>query len=80
MVLALCVRDFLCCLLKGIGKRDIVKEGPWIVEFVVPRGFQLLHGGNEVVKFFITDEGEEGGIDTGGIKGVGFIVVVCVSP
>ena len=41
--------------LEFVGERDIVEEGPGIVEFVVPGSFEVTHGGDEVVKFFIAD-------------------------
>lgn len=80
VIFAFCFRNFLCRLLEGVGKWDIVEKCPGVIKFVVPCGFQLFHGRDEFVKFFITDEREEGGIDAGGIKAVGFIVVVSVSP
>lgn len=80
VILALCFCDFLCCLFEGIGKGDIIEKGPGVVEFVVPGSFQLLHGRNEFIEFFVTDEGEESGVDAGWIKAVGFVVVLSVSP
>ena len=40
------------------GKGNIVEECPGVVELVIPRLFKLLHGGDELVKFFISDERE----------------------
>lgn len=36
-----------------IGEGDVVEEGPRVVELVVPSGFKHLHGGYELMEFFI---------------------------
>jgi hypothetical protein len=37
--------------------------------------FELLHGGEEVFQFFVADEDEECGIDSGGVWVVGGIAI-----
>ena len=65
VVVALGFGDGLSAPFELVGEGDVVEEGPGVVEFVVPRCFELFHGGNEFVEFFVADEGEEGGIDAG---------------
>ena len=57
-----CFRGGLSATFEFFGKGNVVEEGPWVVEFVVPCRFELAHGGDQGVEFFVADEGEEAGI------------------
>ena len=57
------------------GEGLVVEEGPGVVEFVVPGSFEIAHGLDHAVDFFIADEGEDGGVDSRGIGVVGGVVV-----
>ena len=57
------------------GEGFVVEEGPGVVEFVVPGSFEVAHGLDHAVDFFIADEGKDGGIDSRGVGVVGGVVV-----
>lgn len=57
------------------GEGFVVEEGPGVVEFVVPGSFEIAHGLNHAVDFFIANEGEDGGVDSRGVGVVGGVVV-----
>lgn len=59
---AVCFCFGLGAFLEFFGERDIVEECPGVVELAVPCSFEVAHSREEFVEFFITDEGEEGGI------------------
>jgi hypothetical protein len=63
-------------LFEFIGEGHVVEKRPRVVELVIPRCLELLHGGKEFVEFFITHKGEEGGIDSRGVVVVGRVVMV----
>lgn len=62
-------------LFELFGKGFIVEEGPGIVEFVVPRAFELLHAADYLGEFAVADEGEDGGIDAVAVRVVGVVIV-----
>ena len=74
-VVALRFSEGLCSTLEFLGKGDVVEEGPWIVEFVVPVFFQLRHGRQKVFEFFVADENEESGIYSRRVGIVGCILI-----
>lgn len=57
------------------GEGDVVEEGPGVVELVVPGSFEVFHGLDHAVDFFIADEGEDCCVDAGGVWVVGGVVV-----
>lgn len=63
VIFALCGGGLLGAPLEFVGKGDVVEEGPGVVVLVIPGGLELFHGGDELAEFFVSDEGEEGGID-----------------
>ena len=80
MVVAFGFGDGLGAPFEFVGEGDVVEESPRVVEFVVPCCLELFHGRNEVVEFFIADEGEERGVDAGWGGGVWGVVACCVAP
>ena len=67
---ALCFCGGLGLALELIREWDIVEEGPGVVELAIPGAFKVSHCGEELVELFVADEGEERGVDAGGIWGV----------
>lgn len=57
-VAAFCFGKSLRLLLEFFGERDIVEEGPGVVELVVPCSFEVAHGGEHVVELLISYEGK----------------------
>lgn len=53
----------------------VVEEGPGVVEFVVPGSFEVAHGRNHAVYFFVADEGEDAGVYSGGVGVVDGVIV-----
>lgn len=53
----------------------VVEEGPGVVEFVVPGPFEVAHGCNHPVDFFVADEGEDGGVYSGRVGVVDGVIV-----
>ena len=70
----------LCLLFELVGEGLIIEEDIGIVEFVVPSAFEVTHCAQHVVQLLIADEGDEGGIGTGGLFAIGGIVVLICSP
>ena len=56
-------------------KGDVVKEGPGVVELVVPGSLEVAHGREEFEEFFITHEREEGGVYARRVWIVGSVIV-----
>lgn len=55
---------FCFCFLLGrffefVGEGDVVEEGPGVVEFAVPRLFQIAHGAYHTVQLFIADQRQQ---------------------
>ena len=55
------VLDLSFCVLSGLPLEflrewDVVDEGPWVVEFVVPCPLEILHRLNELAKLLVADE------------------------
>lgn len=55
------IRLSLSSSLELIGERFVVKEGPWVVELVVPCSLEVPHTRDHVVQLAVPDEGQQGG-------------------
>ena len=56
-IIAFCFGRRLCSLLELFGERDVVEEGPWVVELGVPCSFEVVHGLDHLMNFLISDQG-----------------------
>ena len=75
VVRAVCFCFGLCEFLEFLGERDVVEEGPRIVELAVPCSLEVAHAGEEFVEFFVADKGEKGRIYS---RGVGVVCAIIV--
>lgn len=50
-------------LLELGGERDVVKEGPGVVELVIPGPLEVVHGLHHAVQLLVAHQGQQGGID-----------------
>lgn len=66
--------------LELFGKGHIVEKGPGVVELVVPRAFQIMHGLEELGELLVSYQGEEGRIDAVRLWVVWGIIVASDSP
>jgi hypothetical protein len=57
------LRGGLCLLLELFGEGLIVEEGPRVIEFVVPRPFQVVHALQHGLELLVAHQRQDGGID-----------------
>lgn len=66
--------------LELLRERDVVEEDPRVIELAVPGPFQVANRGDQVVKFFVSYEGNERGVGAGRVGAVGGVVAVAHMP
>ena len=52
-VIAFCFGRRSCLLLELFGERDVVEEGPWVVELGIPCSFEVVHRLDHPINFLI---------------------------
>ena len=63
-------------LLELFCERHIIEEGPWVVKFVIPRPFQILHALQQIVQLLISHEGKDGGVYARAVRARCVVVAV----
>lgn len=66
--------------LELFGEGLVVEENVGIVELAVPCALEVLHCGDQLVQFFVPDEGDERGVDARRALAVGGVIVVISAP
>lgn len=72
--------ECLSLALEFFGERLIIEEDIGIIELVVPSALEVLHGMDQVGKFLVAHEGDDGGIGASGLLGIGGVIVLFGSP
>lgn len=66
--------------LEIFGEGLVVEENVGVIELAIPSALEMSHCGDQVVEFFVPDEGDDGGIDACRAGAIGGVIMFIGPP